>query len=122
MYSQSGVVKVVHMPGCLIAPTLALSLISLCKLMNMVINEMLHCIQAHIGLCMAQLGLEAPALAWLEALAFSNLRPGQSRHSQLGSGLAWPRPQLLYVNNNSNNDNIYILLFYAYRLKISHIS
>ena len=41
-----------------------------------------------VGLCMA----------WLEAaLALSNLRPGQSRHSRLGSGLAWPRPQLLYV-------------------------
>jgi hypothetical protein len=41
------------------------------------------------------------ALAWPEvALASSNLRPGQSRHSQLGSGLAWPRLQLLYVEMN----------------------
>ena len=46
----------------------------------------------------AQLGLKAPALAWPEvALAFLNLRPGQSCHSQLGPGLAWLRPWLLYV-------------------------
>ena len=52
----------------------------------------------YLGLCTARLGLEAPALAWLEAaLALSNLRPSQSRHSRLGSGLAWPRPWLLYV-------------------------
>jgi hypothetical protein len=45
-----------------------------------------------------QLGLKAPALAWPEAaLAFSNPRPGQSRETWLGSGLARPRPQLLYV-------------------------
>jgi len=46
----------------------------------------------------ARLGLKAPALAWPEAaLASSNLRPGQSRHSRLGPGLAWLRPRLLYV-------------------------
>jgi hypothetical protein len=51
----------------------------------------------------ARLGLEAPALAWPEAaLASSNLRPGQSRHSRLGSGLAWPRPWLLYVKMTRN--------------------
>ena len=56
-----------------------------------------------LGLCMAQLCLKALALAWLEAaLSLSNLRPGQSHCSQLGSGLAWPRLQLLYVNNNNN--------------------
>ena len=49
-------------------------------------------------LCTARLGLKAAALAWLEpASALSNLRPSQSRHSRLGSGLAWPRPRLLNV-------------------------
>ena len=43
----------------------------------------------------ARLDLKAPALAWPEgAPALSNLRPGQSRQSRLGSGLARPRPQL----------------------------
>ena len=47
---------------------------------------------------LARLGLETLALAWPEAaLALSNLRPGQSCHSRLGSGLAWLRPWLLYV-------------------------
>ena len=47
---------------------------------------------------LAQLGLKAMALAWLEAaLAFSTHRPGQSRQPGPGSGLAWPRPWLLYV-------------------------
>ena len=46
----------------------------------------------------ARLGLKAPALAWPEvALACSDTRPGQSRHSGLGLGLAWPRPRLVYV-------------------------
>ena len=46
----------------------------------------------------ARLRLKAPALAWPEAAsAFSNPRPGQSRETWLGSGLAWPRPRLLYV-------------------------
>ena len=46
----------------------------------------------------AQLGLKATALAWLEvALAFSTHRPGQSHQPGPGSGLAWPRPWLLYV-------------------------
>ena len=46
----------------------------------------------------ARLGLKAGALAWLEpAPALSNLRPSQSRRSRLGSGLAWPRPRLLYI-------------------------
>jgi hypothetical protein len=46
----------------------------------------------------ARLGLKAPALAWPEAAsAFSNPRPGQSREPRLGSGLARPRPRLLYV-------------------------
>jgi hypothetical protein len=46
----------------------------------------------------ARLGLKAAALAWLEAaLAFWNLRPGQSHQPRLGPGLAWPRPRLLYV-------------------------
>ena len=58
-------------------------------------TEFIHLFVPVIGLCTARLGLEAPALAWLEAaLALSNLRPGQSRHSRLGSGLAWPRPRL----------------------------
>ena len=49
-----------------------------------------------VGLCTAQLGLKALALAWLEAaLALSKLRPGQSCHCWLGSSLAWPRPWLL---------------------------
>jgi hypothetical protein len=46
----------------------------------------------------AQLGLKALALAWPKAaLAFSNPGPGQSHESQLGPGLAQPRPWLLYV-------------------------
>jgi hypothetical protein len=46
----------------------------------------------------ARLGLKAPALAWPEAaLAFKNPRPGQSRQPGLGSGLARPRPRLLYA-------------------------
>jgi hypothetical protein len=46
----------------------------------------------------ARLGLKAPALAWPEAaLAFSNVRPGQSRQPRLGLGLARPRPRLFYV-------------------------
>ena len=53
----------------------------------------------HLGLCTARLGLEAPALAWLEAaLALSNLRPGQSRQSQLGSGLAWAQAAAFVSN------------------------
>jgi hypothetical protein len=53
----------------------------------------------NLVLCTARLGLKAAALAWPEpALASSNLRPGQSRHSRLGSGLAWPRPWLLYAS------------------------
>src|SRR5216684_4017773 len=43
----------------------------------------------------ARLGLKAAALAWLEAaLAFRNPRPGQSRRSGLGPGLARPGPRL----------------------------
>jgi len=39
-----------------------------------------------------------PTPAWPEAaLAFEYPRPGQSRQRGLGSGLAWPRPRLLYV-------------------------
>jgi hypothetical protein len=40
---------------------------------------------------LAQLGLKALALA------FSNAEPGQSHHSGLGLGLAWPRPWPTYV-------------------------
>ena len=55
-------------------------------------------------LCTARLGLKAAALAWLEpAPALSNLRPSQSRYSRLGSGLAWPRPRLLYVKFTKNH-------------------
>jgi hypothetical protein len=45
---------------------------------------------------LAQLGPKAVALAWPEpALAFSRAGPSQSRHSWLGPGPAWPKPQLL---------------------------
>jgi hypothetical protein len=43
----------------------------------------------------ARLGLKAAALARPEAaLAFSDRGLGQSHHSWLGPGLAWPRPWL----------------------------
>jgi hypothetical protein len=45
---------------------------------------------------LAWLGPKAAALAWPEpALAFSRAGLTQSCHSQLGPGLAWPKPQLL---------------------------
>jgi hypothetical protein len=45
----------------------------------------------------ARLGPEAPALAWPErASALDIIRPSQSRQVRPGSGLAWPRPGLLY--------------------------
>src|SRR5260370_22648369 len=48
-----------------------------------------------ISVLPARLGLKAAALAWLEAaLAFRNPRPGQSRRSRLGPGLARPGPRL----------------------------
>jgi len=47
---------------------------------------------------LAQIGLKAVALAWLEvALAFLTHRPGQSCQPGPGSGLAWLRLLLLYV-------------------------
>ena len=47
---------------------------------------------------LAQLGLKAAALAWLEAAwAFSTHRLGQSHQPGPGLGLAQPRPWLLYV-------------------------
>jgi hypothetical protein len=47
----------------------------------------------------ARLGPKAPALAWPEAaLAFSRPGPGQSPHSRLGPGPAWPKPWLLVHN------------------------
>ena len=53
---------------------------------------------ASIRVVPAQLGLKATALAWPGvALACSIPRPGQSHRLQLGSGLAWPGLQLLYV-------------------------
>jgi hypothetical protein len=43
----------------------------------------------------ARLGLDAPALAQLKvALASLNDEPGLSHNKVLGSGLAWPEPQL----------------------------
>ena len=55
----------------------------------------------------ARLGLKAPALAWPEgALALSNLRPGQSRQSRLGSGLG---PGFIYMYSQS-----YILLIFFF--------
>jgi len=51
----------------------------------------------------AWLGLKALALAWPQmALAFSNIRPGQSHHSQLGPGLAQPWLWLLYMKKKKN--------------------
>ena len=50
----------------------------------------------------ARLGLKAAALA------FSNPRPGQSRQTWLGSGLARPRPQLFVCE-------MYNFFYYDYR-------
>jgi hypothetical protein len=45
----------------------------------------------------AWLGPKAPALAWPErAPALNIVRPSQSHKVRPGSGLAWPRPGLLY--------------------------
>ena len=62
---------------------------------------------------LARLGLKAAALAWLEvASAFSNPRPGQSCQTWLGSGLAWPRPRLLYVN--------FVTIFFFFLFPLGH--
>jgi hypothetical protein len=59
---------------------------------------MIYLVRALLTICPFEIVLFQPSLAWPEVtLASSNLRPGQSCHSQLSFGLAWPRLQLLYV-------------------------
>jgi hypothetical protein len=56
----------------------------------------------------ARLGPKALALAWPErALALNIVRPSQSHYVRLGSGLAWPRPGLLYEVNDTQPRDVY---------------
>ena len=46
-------------------------------------------------MCLARLGLKAPALAWLyPALAYQKPEPGQSQKIRLGLAWLWPKPGL----------------------------
>jgi hypothetical protein len=49
-----------------------------------------------IVICLARLGLKAPALAWPElALAFQNHEPGPGCWPWPGPAWLWPKPRLL---------------------------
>ena len=104
--------KVRHRGPVCISMTTSLLQVLLCPSFHLIIFRGPHAfLMLLIGnvrsAVLAWLGLKALALAWPEgAPALSNLRPGQSRQSRLGSGLG---PGFIYMYSQS-----YILLIFFF--------
>jgi hypothetical protein len=95
--STASVVVIIHHCPSSLPVVVDLVVVVVNNLSSRLVPQLLSFLLVVVSGVPARLGLKAPALAWPEAaLAFSNLRPSQSRQTGLGPGLAWPRPRLLY--------------------------